>query len=218
MSQFIIGRLFGWPEFAEDGLDLWLVHIDEPAFFMRLMYRPEDLMPTGDLNDMYFPLVDDPRYALGNLMFIEPRSVDPREVAQRVAGAIDAIHDEEVTRRLGFARVPLDPSSAELQREDIPVGFVVGVLHDTDLAMTDPAAWVVNVGPPPFALRVCDLNDEDLDDDEVWATLGDGNALARLVWLSSMSCDFDDMRHLAETAAGLIRDWAVEVMPDLIEE
>ena len=115
MAHFIVGRLFGWPEFAEDGDDVWLIHIDEPTFFLRVIHRPEDLVPTGNLNDLYFPLVDDSRYAVGNLIFIEPRPADPRDVAQLVAVAIDAIQHEDVARLLAFANRPFNPSSAELQ-------------------------------------------------------------------------------------------------------
>lgn len=216
MAQFIVGRLFGWPEFAEDGDDVWLVHIEEPTFFLRVIHRPEDLIPTGELTDLYFPLEDDGRYAVGNLIFMEPRPVDPREVAQLVAMAIDSVHDEALRQRLALAERPYAPSSAELQPEDVPVGFVVGGLHDSEAGSIDDVPWIVHLGPPPFAMRVCDLNDEDLEPDDIWANVGEGYALAHLHWLSSLASDRDDMRFLAETAAGIVRDAVEDMMPDLL--
>lgn len=216
MAHFIVGRLFGWPEFAEDGADVWLIHIEEPTFFLRVIHRPEDLMPTGDLNDLYFPLMDDSRYAVGNLIFVEPRPADPREVAQLVARGIDAVHHAEVGRLLALESRPFDPSSAELQPEDVPVGFVAGVFHDSENGDTDAMPWVAHLGPPPFAMRVCDLNDEDLEPDDIWANAGDGYALAHLHWLSSLASDRDDIRFLAETAAGIVTDAVEEMMPALI--
>lgn len=216
MARFIVGRLFGWPEFAEDGDDIWLVHIDDPAFFLRVVHRPEDMMPTGELTDMYFPLVSDNQFALGNLIFVEPRTTDPSELAQTVADAIDAIHNETVAERLALKTYPFRPSSAELQREDIPLGFLVGVYLDTDDGTIDDVPWVIHLGPPPFAMRACDLNEDDLEPDDIWATIGGGYALAYLHWLSSMASERDDIRVLAETAAGIIRDAAEDLMPDLL--
>lgn len=216
MARFIVGRLFGWPEFAEEGDDIWLVHMDDPAFFLRVVHRPEDLLPTGDLTDMYFPLVSDNRFALGNLIFVEPRTTDPSELAQIVADAIDSIHTEEVTERLALPRHPFRPSSAELQRDDIPLGFLIGVYHDTEDGTIDDLPWAIHLGPPPFAMRVCDLNDEDLDPDDIWATVGDGYALAHLHWLSNLASERDDIRVLAETAAGIVRDTVEDVMPEIL--
>jgi hypothetical protein len=216
MARFIVGRLFGWPEFAEDGDDIWLVHIDDPAFFLRVVHRPEDMMPIGELTDMYFPLVSDNQFALGNLIFVEPRTTDPSELAQTVADAIDAIHNETVAERLALKTYPFRPSSAELQREDIPLGFLVGVYLDTDDGTIDDVPWVIHLGPPPFAMRACDLNEDDLEPDDIWATIGGGYALAHLHWLSSMASERDDIRVLAETAAGIIRDAAEDLMPDLL--
>lgn len=216
MARFIVGRLFGWPEFAEDGDDIWLVHIDDPAFFLRVVHRPEDMMPTGELTDMYFPLVSDNQFALGNLIFVEPRTTDPSELAQTVADAIDAIHNETVAERLALKTYPFRPSSAELQREDIPLGFLVGVYLDTDDGTIDDVPWVIHLGPPPFAMRACDLNEDDLEPDDIWATIGGGYALAHLHWLSSMASERDDIRVLAETAAGIVRDAAEDLMPDLL--
>jgi len=218
MARFIVGRLFGWPEFAEDGEDIWLVHIDEPAFFLRVVNRPEDLIPSGELADMYFPLEDDPRFAIGNLMFVEPRNVDPSELAQTVAEAIEVLHNDQVAAQLELDRMPFRPSSAELYREDIPLGFLVGVYHDSDSELTDDLPWAVHLGPPPFAMRVCDLNDEDLEPDDIWATVGDGYVLAHLHWLSSMGSEREDIRVIAETAASLVRDAAEEVMLGLLPE
>ncbi len=216
MARFIVGRLFGWPEFAEDGDDIWLVHIDDPAFFLRVVHRPEDMMPIGELTDMYFPLVSDNQFALGNLIFVEPRTTDPSELAQTVADAIDAIHNETVAERLALKTYPFRPSSAELQREDIPLGFLVGVYLDTDDGTIDDVPWVIHLGPPPFAMRACDLNEDDLEPDDIWATIGGGYALAHLHWLSSMASERDDIRVLAETAAGIMRDAAEDLMPDLL--
>ena len=218
MARFIVGRLFGWPEFAEDGDDIWLVHIDEPAFFLRVVHRPEDMIPTGDLADMYFPLESDPRFAIGNLMFVEPRTVDPSELAQTVAEAIEVIHNEEIVARLGLDKHPFRPSSAELLREDVPLGFLVGVYHDSDSELTDDVAWAVHLGPPPFAMRACDLNDEDLEPDDIWSTVSGGYVLAHLHWLSSMASEREDIRVLAETAAGIVSDAAEDFMPDLLPE
>jgi hypothetical protein len=218
MGRFVIGRLFGWPEFAEDGEDVWLIHVDEPAFLLRVVHRPEDLLPSGDLADMYFPLIGDNRYAVGNLVFIEPRPADPQDLARQISNAIEAIHEEEVAQRLALAARPFAPSSMEVQREDIPVGFVAGVLYDSDQGLTDDVPWVVHLGPPPFALRMCDLNDEDLEPDDIWANVGDGYALAHLLWLSSMASDRDDIRLIAETAADVVGDAIETLMPDLLSD
>lgn len=216
MTHFVIGRLFGWPEFAEDGDDIWLIHIAEPTFLLRVVHRPEDLLPTGDLADMYFPLENDSRFAVGNLVFFEPRPADPQEVAQLIAQAIDAIHDEEIAGRISLAERPFSPSSIEIQRDDIPLGFVSGALHDAENGITDDVPWVVHLGPPPFALRVCDLNDEDLEPEDIWANVGDGYALAHLHWLSSMASDRDDIRLIAETAGEVVADAVETLMPRLL--
>ncbi len=216
MAHFIVGRLFGWPEFAEDGDDIWLIHIEEPTFFLRVIHRPEDLLPTGDLNDLYFPLEDDTHYAVGNLIFVEPRPAIPSEVAQLVAMAIETVQDSEIARLLALADRPFNPSSAELQPEDVPVGFVTGVFHDSESGDTDTMPWIAHLGPPPFAMRVCDLNDEDLEPDDIWANASDGYALAHLHWLSSLASDRDDIRFLAETAAGIVSDAIEDIMPELI--
>lgn len=216
MAEFIVGRLFGWPDFSEDGNDVWIIHLDDPGFLMRVIHRPEDSLPSGELSDLYFPLKSDSRFAVGNLIFLEPRQADPRTVAELVGSAIEAIGDEEVARRLSFASLGFNPSSMEIQLEDIPLGFVIGVLHESDTTVTDDGPWVVHVAPPPFAMRVCDLTNEDLAPEDIWASLGDGNALGHLQWLTSMACDRDDLQLRAETAAGYLVDEACLMLPALL--
>ena len=126
------------------------------------------------------------------------------------------IGDEEVARRLSFASLGFKPSSMEIQLEDIPLGFVIGVLHESDTTVTDDGPWVVHVAPPPFAMRVCDLTNEDLAPEDIWASLGDGNALGHLQWLTSMACDRDDLQLRAETAAGYLVDEACLMLPALL--
>jgi len=216
MSEFIAGRLFGWPDFAEDGDDVWIVHLDDPAFIMRVIHRPEDTLPSGELADLYFPLESDNRFAVGNLVFFEPRQADPRLIAQLVGAAIEAIGDAEVAQRLALDERGFKPSSAEIQLDDIPLGFIIGVLHESDTAITDEAPWVVHVAPPPFALRVCDLTNEDLEPEDIWASLGDGNVLGHLRWLTSMACEREDLELRAETAASFILEDACALMPSLL--
>ncbi len=216
MAEFIVGRLFGWPDFSEDGDDVWIIHLDEPVFIMRVIHRPEDTLPGGALDDLYFPLETDSRFAVGNLMFLEPRPADPRTVAELVGSAIEAIHNEEVARRLSFKAIPFNPSSMDIQLEDIPLGFVVGVLHENDTVVTDDGPWVVHIAPPPFAMRVCDLTNEDLEPEDIWASLGDGNVLGHLQWLTSLACDRDDLQLRAETAGAYVLDVACVMMPALL--
>ncbi len=216
MEGIIIGRLYGWPEFAEDGHEVWAVHIGDPPFFLRVAHRPEDYMPSGELWDLAFPLETDSRYALGNLMFFEPRTADPRDVAALVAGAIEAIHDPAILERLSLDTLPFDPASADILPEDVPIGTIAGVLYNTESGSIDIAPWVAHVGMPPFAMRVSDLNEEDLEPEDVWASIGGGDALAHLQWLSSLACDRDDLRHHAETIADMLREDAAEQMPNLL--
>ena len=216
MEGIIVGRLYGWPEFAENGREVWAVHIGDPPFFLRVAHRPEDYVPSGELWNLSFPLENDSRYALGNLMFFEPRSTDPRAVATLVAGAIEAIHDPKVLARLAVDTLPFDPTSAEIQTEDVPLGTVVGVLYDPDDGTLDAAPWVAHVGMPPFAMRVCDLNEEDLEQEDVWASIGTGDVLAHLQWLSSIACERDDLRHIAETIADTVREDVIGELPDLL--
>lgn len=216
MAEFIVGRLFGWPDFSEDGDDIWIIHLDDPVFVMRVIHLPEDTLPSGEFSDLYFPLKSDSRFAVGNLMFLEPRSADPRTVAELVGSSIEAIHDKEVARRLSFDSILFNPSSMDIQLEDIPLGFVVGVLHESDTTATDDGPWVVHIAPPPFAMRVCDLTNEDLAPEDIWASLGDGNVLGHLQWLTSLACERDDLQLRAETAAGYILDVACLMMPALL--
>jgi hypothetical protein len=216
MEGIIVGRLFGWPEFAEDGREIWTVHIGDPPFFLRVVHRREDYLPNGELWDLSFPLETDSRFALGNLMFFEPRSVDPGEVAALVAGAIEAIHDADILSRLSLDALPFDPTSADILPEDVPIGTIAGVHYDPADGTTDPAPWIAHVGMPPFAMRICDLNEEDLEPEDVWASVGGGDALAHLQWLSSLACERDDLRHIAETIADTLREDVFERMPNLL--
>lgn len=216
MDGIIVGRLYGWPEFAENGREVWAVHIGDPSFFLRVAHRPEDYVPSGELWDLSFPLETDSRYALGNLMFFEPRSADPRDIATLVAGAIEAIHDPDVMARLSLDTLPFDPTSADILPEDVPIGTVVGVLFDPVDRTIDPAPWVVHVGLPPFAMRICDLNEEDLEQEDVWASVGSGDVLAHLRWLSSLACGRDDLRHIAETIADTLREDVMDELPNLL--
>lgn len=216
MAEFIVGRLFGWPDFAEDGTDVWIIHVDDPAFILRVIHRPEDDLPSGELADLYFPLEGDGRYAIGNLIFLEPRPADPRTVAELVGSAIEALDDDEVARRLDFDGHPFDPSSIDIQLDDIPLGFVIGVLHESDTTVTDDGPWIVHLAPPPFAMRVCDVTNEDLAPEDVWASMEDGNVLGHLRWLTSMSCDRDDLVLRAQTAASYVTDDGVTFMPELL--
>ena len=195
---------------------MWINHLDDPAFIMRIIHRPEDTLPSGEMSDLYFPLETDARFAVGNLVFLEPRQADPRIVAELVGSAIEAIYDEEVSRRLSFDSIALNPSSVEIQLEDIPVGFVIGVLYESDTTVTDDGPWVVHLAPPPFVLRVCDLTNEDLAPEDIWASLEDGNVLGHLQWLTNLACDRDDLQLRAETGAGYFTDIACLIMPALL--
>jgi hypothetical protein len=215
MEGIIVGRLYGWPEFAEDGREVWAVHIGDPPFFLRIAHRPEDYVPSGELWDLSFPLETDSRYALGNLMFFEPRSADPRDIANLVAGAIAAVHDPDVMARLSTDTLPFAPTSADIQPEDVPMGTIVGVLYDPDDQAIDPAPWIAHVGLPPFAMRVCDLNEEDLEQEDVWASVGSGDVLAHLQWLSSMACEREDLRLMAEMIGDALREDVFVELPNL---
>lgn len=216
MAEFIVGRLFGWPDFSEDGEDVWIVHMEDPTFVMRVIHRPEDALPSGELDDLYFPLQDDSRFAVGNLVFLEPRHADPRVVAELVGAAIEAVEDDEVARRLAFEDLGFNPSPLDVQREDIPLGYVIGVLHESDTTVTDDGPWIVHLAPPPFALRVCDLTNEDLAPEDIWASLADGNVLGHLHWLTSLACERDDLQLRAEVAADVFDDVAGPMLPALL--
>lgn len=213
MSGFIIGRLYAWPEFAEDGEDIWLVHLDDPTFFMRITHRPETSLPSGDVRDLAFPLTSDSRYALGNLMFFEPSSVDTHELATILSEAIEAIHDETVATLIGLVDRPFAPIPDLLVEEDLPRGFVVGIYYDNS-GDIDAARWIAHVGLPPFAMRVSDLTEEEeLENDDIWATVDGETVLSHLVWLSGVGCAEDEIRYIATTGAEILRDVAALDMP-----
>lgn len=195
---------------------MWIIHLDDPVFVMRVIHRPEDAIPSGELSDLYFPLESDTRFAVGNLIFLEPRPADPRIVAELVGAAIESVNDPEVARRLNFDGIPFNPPSVDIQVEDIPLGFVVGILHESDTTVTDDGPWVVHIAPPPFALRVCDLTNDDLAPEDIWASMGDGNVLGHLQWLTSLACDRDDLLLRAETAADYVLEIACPIMPALL--
>jgi hypothetical protein len=206
MPEILVGRLYAWPDFAEEGQDVWLIHLGDPPFFLRVIHRPETGLPEGDVTDLAFPLKSDPRYALGNLMFLEPREADMRAVARIVAGAIDAVHDEDVILRLGLGRRPLDPVPTLIVPEDLPQGFVVGVIYDSRTGATEESWWVAHIGLPPFVMRVSDASDPDVEEGDVWAGVGETAVLSHPQWLTQVACDEDELRHLAATAAQVIAD------------
>ena len=215
MAEFIIGRLFGWQDFSNDGDDVWIIHISDPVFIMRIIHRPDNTLPNGELADFYFPLETDNNFALGNLTFLEPRQADPRIIAELIEAAILSIYDEEVTRRLNFNSYQFNPSSINIQLEDIPLGYIIGVLFESDTEITDDAPWVIHLAPPPFAMRVCDLTNEDLAPEDIWASLGDGNVLGHLQWLTNLACERNDLRVRAEIATTYISDASTLMMNQL---
>jgi len=212
MPKILVGRLYSWPEFAEDGQDIWLIHLGDPPFFLRVIYRPETGLPEGDVTDLAFPLKSDPRFALGNLMFVEAREADMREVARIVAAAIDAVNDEDVAVRLGLDRRPFDPVSALIVPEDLPQGFVVGVIYDSRTGTTEQSWWVAHIGLPPFVMRVSDASDADVEEGDVLAGAGATAVLSHPMWLTQVGCDDDELRHLAATAAQILADVVVDDM------
>lgn len=231
MAGYIVGRAYGWLEFAEDGQDVWLIHVEDPVFFMRVIIRPEAELPSGEVEDLAFPLETEPGFALGNLTFFEPCHTEPREFATLVAGAIEAIHDDTIRRLIGLEARPFYPPPLTVWREDIPTGFVVGALYmvDAEEIAADAAAgtlgddrphahgeaiedalWLVHIGMPPFVLKLSDLNMEDVENEDIWATVDGEHVLSHLQWLSSMSCDRDQLRAIAEDGAAIMRDIADE--------
>lgn len=233
MAGYIVGRAYGWQEFADEGQDIWLVHVGDPVFFMRVIDRPEAEVPTGDVEDLAFPLSYDPRYALGNLTFFESRNADPHEVATLVAGAIEAMHNETVHRLIGLKDNPINPPPVSIWPEDIPKGFVIGALYIADEEEIEERAaegevgddgpfghgeviedtlWMAHIGMPPFVLKLSDLNMEDVDNEDIWATVDGEHVLSHLQWLSSMACERDQLRALAEDGAEIIRDIADETL------
>lgn len=212
MPEILVGRLYSWPEFAEDGQDIWLIHLGDPPFFLRVIHRPETGLPEGDVTDLAFPLSTDPRFALGNLMFVEPRQADMRAVARVVAGAIDAVNDEGVADRLALDRRPFDPVPALIMPEDLPRGFIVGVIYDPQRAAIEERWWVAHIGLPPFVMRVSDAADEDVEAGDIWAGVSDTAVLTHPRWLTAVGCDDEELRHLATTAAQMIGDVAIDDM------
>lgn len=231
MAYYIVGRAYGWQEFAEEGQDVWLIHVGEPVFFMRVIERPEIEVPSGEVEDLAFPLESDSQFALGNLTFFEPRPAEPRKLATLVAGAIEAIHDPTIRRLIGLRERPFDPPPVNVWREDIPRGFVIGALYvidEDDIATSaeegafgideprelgdaiEDTLWLVHIGMPPFVLKLSDLNAEDVENEDIWATVDGEHVLSHLQWLSSMSCDRDQLRAIAENGAEVIRDVRAE--------
>ncbi len=212
MAEMLVGRLYSWPEFAEDGQDVWLIHLGEPAFFLRVIRRPERGLPSGDVADLAFPLRSDPGFALGNLKFLDPGEADPAELARLVAGAIDAVNDVQVIERLALDEHPFDPAPDQIVAEDLPRGYVVGVMYEAGSGRLEENWWVAHIGLPPFLMRISDLTDEDVEADDVWASLDEGVVLSHPRWLSAIGCDPDELRHLAQTAAEVVRESASEDM------
>ena len=216
MSNFIIGRLFGWNDFSNDGEEVWVVQIQDPTFTMRVIHRPTEEIPTGEMSDIYFPLRNDDDLALGNLIFLEPRPSDPRVIAGLVNEAINSIEDPDVANRLNLTQDNMNPSSADIHINDVPLGFIIGVMHDAEMEINDDGPWIINLAPPPFAMRLCDLNNEDLDQEDIWASLGEGNVFGHLTWLTNLACSRDDLLSRSETAANYLLDIANSMMPNLI--
>lgn len=207
MAGYIVGRLYAWPEFTEDGSDTWVIHVGDPAFCMRVIHRPEDLMPTGDIPDLYFPLQSDARYALGNMLFLDPNPMEMADVAKLVAGAIDAIEDAAVLASLDTGGPLFDPVPRMVHEEDQHAGFVIGTYYDSDAgSIAGDAEIVAHIGLPPFVLRRCDLNEEDIPNDDIWASIEGEQVLGDLRWLSHIACAPEELRYLAETAAEAFRD------------
>jgi hypothetical protein len=212
MADFLVGRLYAWPEFGAEGQDVWLLHLGDPAFFLRVIRRPEGSLPSGEVTDLAFPLKSDARFALGNLMFLDPRAADAREVARLLAGAIDAVHDDMVADRLALDRRPFDPVPEMIVAEDLPKGFVVGVVYEPRSGAIDPAWWIAHIGLPPFVMRVSDPTDEAVEEDDMWATVDGGAVLSHPRFLTAVACDADELRHLAHAGAEVIRESAADDM------
>lgn len=216
MSAFVIGRLYGWPDFAEDGQDVWVVHVGDPSFFMRVVRRPESALPRGDLAGLFFPLEGDTRWALANLVFFEPQTVQTRTIAQLVGGAIAAIHDPAVTGALALDRRPFEPAREEVRGEDVPTGFVAGVLYDDEQRALSDTPFLVHIGLPPFATMVADVSRDELAEEDIVATIEADIVLAQPVWLSSLGCDRFELADIAGLGAELWRELVRDDMPDLL--
>ena len=163
-----------------------------------------------------FNLRNDDDLALGNLIFLEPRPSDHRVIAGLVNEAINSIEDPDVANRLNLTQDNMNPSSADIHINDVPLGFIIGVMHDAEMEINDDGPWIINLAPPPFAMRLCDLNNEDLDQEDIWASLGEGNVFGHLTWLTNLACSRDDLLSRSETAANYLLDIANSMMPNLI--
>ena len=212
MAEFLVGRLYAWPEFGEEGQDIWLLHLGDPAFFLRVIRRPEGSLPSGEVADLAFPLKSDARFALGNLMFLDPHTAEAHEVARLLAGAIDAIHDDTVADRLGLDRRPFDPVPEPILADDRPKGFLIGVVYDSRSGAVDPAWRIAHIGLPSFVMRVSDPTDETLEEGDMWATVDGGAVLSHPRFLTAVACDADELRHLAQAGAEVIRESAADDM------
>ena len=67
-------------------------------------------------------------------------------------------------------------------------------------------------------MRVCDLTNEDLAPEDIWASLDDGNVLGHLQWLTNMSCERNDLRERAEIATTYITDATALIMTQLFPD
>ena len=64
-------------------------------------------------------------------------------------------------------------------------------------------------------MRVCDLTNEDLAPEDIWASLDDGNVLGHLQWLTNLACERNDLRVRAEIATTYISDASTLMMNQL---
>ena len=119
---------------------------------------------------------------------------------------------------MNFNSHQFNPSAINIQLEDIPLGYIVGVLFESDTEIIDDSPWVIHLAPPPFAMRVCDLTNEDLAPEDIWASLDDGNVLGHLQWLTNMSCEWNDLRERAEIATTYITDATTLIMTQLFPD
>jgi hypothetical protein len=216
MAQILVGRLYGWPEFSDDGLDIWLIHLEEPCFFMRVVEPLDD----GDMADedgtgdagvpdalVAFEMPNETGgLALGNLIFFEPRSADMADVAQAVAGMVAAMGDDIVRDLIAITARGFTPAQNRVERKDMPAGFLIGCLFDSDEGLVGDDAWIVHLGPPPFALMATDITLDEVADEAIWATVDGDRVLTGLVWLSSLACAPEELRRIASEAAAQLRD------------
>ncbi|MEQ8370826.1 MAG: hypothetical protein RIE31_06230 [Alphaproteobacteria bacterium] len=221
MAQILAGRLYGWPEFSDDGQDIWLIHLEEPGFFMRVVEPPaEDPDADGDgeedgdaaadglvrLPEARIAFANRSGLALGNLVFFEPRPADMAVVAQAIAGMVAAIEDDMVLDLIGITTRGYAPAQTRVELEDMPTGYLIGSLYDSDEGLVGDDAWVAHLGPPPFALMASDITQEDVADEAIWATVDGDRVLTGLIWLSSLACAPEELRRIAGEAAALLRD------------